>query len=129
MHITESFHPPNDVRLSHVQPGQLTFNWSSPDVQCDSVSYKIITSNCGRCPPVTTNTTVTCTSVVASGQVCTFVVQTVVCGNLTGNMSDPIYVILKGRGSHITLRLVHICQLISSVCSSNSSRYLCCSNI
>ena len=103
MHISEPFHPPNDVRLSHVQPGQLTFNWSSPDVQCDSLSYKIITLNCGRCPSVTTNTTVTCTSVVASGQVCTFVVQTVVCGNLTGNMSDPFYVILKGRGSHITL--------------------------
>ena len=94
--IIESFPPPSDVSLIHVQPGQLTFNWTSVDVLCDSVSYKIISSNCGRCPLVTTNTTVTCTNIVASGQVCIFAVQTVVCGNLTGNMSRPIYVILKG---------------------------------
>ena len=94
--IIESFAPPNEVRLIHIQPGQLTFNWTSVDVMCDSVSYKIISSNCGRCSPVTINTTVTCTDVVASGQVCIFVIQTVVCGNLTGNMSHPIYVILKG---------------------------------
>ena len=69
------------------------------DVLCDSVFYNIISSNCGRCPRATTNTTVTCTNVVVltSGQVCTFTVQTVVCGNLTGNMSHPVYVILKGR--------------------------------
>ena len=90
-----SFPPPNDVRLADVQPGQITFNWTSVDALCDSLSYNIISSNCGQCLLTTTNTTATCTGVVASGQVCTFIVQTVVCG-IIGILSHPTTVILKG---------------------------------
>lgn len=95
------------MHLIHVQPGQLTFNWTSVDAQCDTVSYNIISSNCGRCPTATANTTVTCTDIVivASMQVCTFIVQTVVCGNLTGNRSYPINVILKSMS--VRLNGVH----------------------
>jgi hypothetical protein len=90
-----SFPPPNDVRVVDVQPGRITFNWTSVDTECDSLSYNIISYNCGMCPFNTSNTSVTCTNVVALGQLCTFLVQTVVCGN-TGNPSRPTTVMLKG---------------------------------
>ena len=90
------FQSPNDIRLIQVQPGQITFNWTSVDAQCDSVSYNIISSNCGHCPSTTSNTNITCRDTVASGQVCTFIVQAVVCGNITGNQSSPTSVIMKG---------------------------------
>ena len=91
------YQPPNDVRLINVQPGQLIFNWTSVDPRCDSVSYNIISSNCGDCPPTTSNANVTCTDIqVASGQVCVLIVQPVVCGNIVGNQSSPTTVIIRG---------------------------------
>ena len=102
IHVSVSFPPPNDVRVVDVQPGQITFNWTSLDTECDSLSYNIISYNCGRCPSTTSNTSVTCTNVVALGQVCTILVQTVVCGN-TGILSQPTTVMLKG---------INYCQLI-----------------
>ena len=110
IHIaSESFSPPNDVRLINVQPGQITFSWTSVDALCDSISYNIISSNCGTCPITTTNTTATCTDVVASGQVCTFIVQTVVCGSIIGILSNPTTVILKGTCNVINA-IIHLSQ-------------------
>ena len=62
---------------------------------CSSLHYNILSSNCGSCPTTTTNTTVTCTDVLTDGGVCTFAVQTVVCGNILGNLSDTVQVHLK----------------------------------
>ena len=107
--------PPNDVRLINVQPGQITFNWTSADALCDSVSYNIIASNCGQCPPTTNNTTATCTYVVASGQVCTFIVQAVVCGTITGSQASPTTVIMEGELFSIMLLLFVITLFCSFV--------------
>ena len=57
----------------------------SPD--CPAIHYNILVSNCGSC---STHTTVTCTDIPTNGSQCTLAVQTVVCGNITGNISDPI---------------------------------------
>lgn len=92
----DPFTPPNDIRLVDVQPQQVTFNWTAVDMLCQMVVYKIFSFNCGRCPPESASTSVTCTDVIASGRVCTFNVQPVVCGNITGNLSNPVSVILKG---------------------------------
>ena len=94
------FPPPIDVQLIDVQPGRIAFNWTSVDAQCDSLSYNIISFNCGTCPSTTSNTSILCSGVVASGQVCTLIVRAVVCGN-TGNQSNPISVIMKGMISTI----------------------------
>ena len=91
-----SFPPPTDIRLVDIHPGQITFNWTDVAALCQSLYYNIISYNCGRCPSVTSNTTVTCTDVVASGQVCTLSIQTAVCDDVFGNLSNPISVILKG---------------------------------
>ena len=103
---TTPFQPPNDIRLIQVQPGQLTFNWTSIDAQCDSVSYSIISSNCGQCPSTTSSTNITCRDSVASGQVCSLIVQAVVCGNITGNQSSPTSVIMKGVLLYYSVRLL-----------------------
>ena len=121
MCIIAPFSSPNDVRLVDVQPGQMTFNWTSVDTECKSLAYKIISSNCGRCPATTHNTTVTCIDVVASGQVCTFIVQTEVCGNLTGNFSNAVSVTLKGTSSYHYHHYTNL-TICPSVCESGRSR-------
>lgn len=87
------------MQLIDVQVNRITFNWTSVDAQCDSVSYNIFSFNCGRCRITTSNTTVTCADAVFSGQVCTFNVQAIVCGNIVGNLSDPLSVIMKGKSN------------------------------
>ena len=73
---------------------QITFTWSSitTESDCSAVHYNILASNCGSCPTTTNHTTVICTDVSTNGSMCTFAVQTVVCGNITGNRSVPIRV-------------------------------------
>ena len=75
---------------------EVTFNWSKIHLNCMDVHphYTILSSNCGSCPTTTTNTTVTCTDVHYDDGVCTFAVQTVVCGNITqsGNWSGELHV-------------------------------------
>ena len=74
---------------------KLTFNWSPVGPNCLGIHYNILSSNSGSCPTTTTNTTVTCTDVPTDGTVCTFTVQTVVCGNIYGTMSHTVQVKLK----------------------------------
>ena len=74
----------------------LAFNWSSVTPDCPAIHYNILSSNCGSCPTTTTHTTVTCTDVPTDGSMCTFALETVVCGNVTGNLSDNVQGILKG---------------------------------
>ena len=73
---------------------ELTFSWSPVAPDCPAIHYNILASNCGSCPTTTNHTTVTCTDVPANDSVCTFAVQTVVCGNITGDTSGPISIIL-----------------------------------
>ena len=63
----------------------LTFSWTVPVLGCHDVIFNIQASNCGSCPTTTKYTSATCTDVPTDGSMCTFAVQTVVCGNITGN--------------------------------------------
>ena len=80
---------------------QVTFNWSPVAPDCP-VHYTILSSNCGSCPTTTTNTTVTCTDLPSDGGVCTFAVQTVPCGLISGEWTDNItlYLIPYEYGMH-----------------------------
>ena len=93
------FPPPTDVQLVDAQSRRISFNWTSVDAQCDSISYNITSINCGRCPTTTSNTTIICSDAHFSGQVCTLIVQAVVCGNIIGNLGIPISVIMKGNNN------------------------------
>ena len=89
------FSPPNKLWVSIVDLPlkQITFNWSPVAPDCPAVHYNILASNCGSCPTTTNNATLTCTDVPTDGIVCTFAIQTVVCGNITGSESEPISII------------------------------------
>ena len=73
---------------------QLTFKWSPVAPDCPAIHYNILTSNCGSCPTTTNHTNVTCTDIPTDGSTCTLAVQTVSCGYITGNASDPISITL-----------------------------------
>ena len=64
----------------------MTVDWSTspaaPD--CAAIHYNIEASNCGSCPTTTNHTNVTCSD-VHNNSVCTFAIQNVVCGNISGD--------------------------------------------
>ena len=96
-HHAEVLQPPIDIRWMVTNPGQLTFAWSPVQLECPGILYySIVASNCGSCPSTTTNTITVCTDEPSNDGLCKFALQTVICGNITGNLSDPVYVQQKG---------------------------------
>ena len=89
--------PPDNITLSLDNQGWLTFTWNEVASGCNVVHYRIIASNCGRCSATTVHTTVFCTDIPTDGSLCTFALQTVVCDNIAGNVSDPIHAVLRGE--------------------------------
>ena len=87
---------PDKIYIGKVgfHPNHLTFQWNSVATDCPVIHYNILASNCGSCPTTTNHTNVTCTEVPTNDSICTFAVQTVVCGNITSNISDPINITL-----------------------------------
>ena len=79
------------------------FAWDTVLTNCIAVYYRVITSNssCGQCPTTTSNTFITCTNPNTSGDTCRFSVQPVVCGNIHGNESKPLYVSPRGKHNNI----------------------------
>ena len=78
---------------------QLEFAWSPVATVCPAVyvHYNILASNCGSCPTTTNHTNVTCVDIPTDGSTCTFAVRVVICGNVTGNVSDEAQVVFKGK--------------------------------
>ena len=83
---------PNDVQLTRVDTGQLTFTWTPVNSNCPSINY-MATLDCGTCS-IPMGTTVNCSGLQLPG-VCSFTVQTMVCGQV-GAPSDPLTVTLRG---------------------------------
>ena len=96
--------PPTNIQLVRTSSEQLVFNWTAVDSDCSALHYSITTSNCGTCAN-TTERTVTSTvcsidlSAVADNTMqCSFGIQTVVCNNISGNLSTQVDVTLTGLG-------------------------------
>ena len=88
--------PPSEL-LIHISNDcssqELSFAWSPVGPDSPAIHYNILASNCGSCPTTTKHTNVTCTDVATNSSIlCSFAIQTVVCGNITGNISDPVRV-------------------------------------
>ena len=96
---TVPYPPPEDVQLLDANSTHLTFNWTSVSSNCPAISYQIVADNCGDCPNVTSDTTVTCDWSFTEENVCTFAVRTVVCDdiNIVGNQSQNVSFTLKGK--------------------------------
>lgn len=100
----ESFLPPTNVQLADANPRELTFTWTPPSQYCPSLTFNIITENCGTCQNTTSLTNTTCENYGLS-IVCTFMIQSVICGNLiSSNQNNPVTVNLNGMqyGSLVT---------------------------
>ena len=85
--------PPKKFSLALVMFGskKITFSWSPVAPDCPAVHYNnILSSNCGSCPTTTATNKVTCDVRNHPESLCTFAVQRVVCGNITGNVSEYI---------------------------------------
>ena len=96
--FADSFPPPKDIYVTEANASQLVFRWEPVEPLCEAVHYLINASNCGHCPNVINDSTVTCTgfSLDMYDQVCLFSVRTVVCGNIIRNESRSIQVTLRG---------------------------------
>ena len=81
-----------DLNLRHI-----TFSWTPVDPNCPTIHYDTIASNCGSCPTTTNHTNVTCTDIPTDGSTCVFAIRVVVCGNITGNVSDKAQGVFKGK--------------------------------
>ena len=116
---------PSNVWLDGIQPGYLAFSWNPVSLHCETLQYKILSTNCGIiCPSSTNHHTITCTptggrsTVQDGGCIFTFAVQTVVCGGTLGNTSDSVSVVLKGIVTEsINLLILAILIIASLSCS------------
>ena len=105
--------PPTYIDWSVDTVGNVTFKWTPVTSECFTSSYSILTSNCGSCPTTTAHTAVTCASLPSDGSLCTFAIQTVVCGNITGNTSDPVHItIMHWVNHHFVLLAITQCWLL-----------------
>ena len=83
------------IQLLSVNPSELLFNWNSVDSNCSSLQYSII-SDCGTCS-INLQTNISCNigQPTTTEDMCSFAIQSVLCDNITGNLSAPISVTLK----------------------------------
>ena len=91
---------PSNVSLVGATPNYLTFKWGSVTHSCSTLLYNITMTgpNCGTCPSIVSSTTTNCSiEPLQPGEVrvCTFRVQGVLCGNVSGP-SNEINVTLQG---------------------------------
>ena len=91
---------------------ELAFVWSPVAPDCPAIHYNILASNCGSCPTTTNHTNATCTDVPTNGSVCTFAVQTVACGNITGNESEPVSIIFDAMKSTGPTNVHHMTEIL-----------------
>ena len=105
--------PPNKLYISTANfvSRRLRFSWSPVASGCPVIHYNILASNCGSCPTTTNHTNVTCTDVPTENSVCTFAIQTVLCGSLVGDKSDPVIVTTtRAEGWYVSYNCIH-CRL------------------
>lgn len=107
---TEPFPPPTDVQLLEANHTHLSFNWSLVLLNCPSVQYHIVASNCGECPNTTTSNEVICTgnyvqNLIISRHQCSFAVQASVCNDsIVGDISTAVHVnVTQSTAVHVNV--------------------------
>ena len=103
--------PPDKIGISNADSSlrRLTFSWSPVAPDCPAIHYNILaSSNCSSCPTTTSDNNVTCTDIPPDYSECIFAVQTVVCGNITSNIINPIGV---NTGTCISANINTVCTI------------------
>ena len=98
--------------------------------------YHITSTNCGVCPNITSNTSVTCTDISVDGRTCLVVIQTKGDGNNSEHSeaaSTNLTIELQGKvweirvytstlcDSFVVIRIAVILPVYSSKCTSGDS--------
>ena len=101
---------------SDVKPGELTFRWNPPTVNCSALHYIVNSTGCGNCTDGfrTTSTSITCSvHAIATGRPsCRFAVRSVICSNISSSLSNQVDVLLKGMPNINSTLLFKIHQYI-----------------
>ena len=95
---TEPYPPPENLFVGDTGREILTFSWDP--INCHTLTYNIHPLNCGICSDLIIThpaMSVTCVNFTLDGRVCTFSVQTEVCGHIHGEMNKNISVTLLGK--------------------------------
>ena len=98
-----SLPPPNNITLSEVSKGQLTFSWSPETTNCPSLHYNINVTNCGKYSDSLKTTTlsfITCNISSTTPSICTLTFQTIVCGGILGTISKLVVHSIQGWYVH-----------------------------
>ena len=93
---TDPLPPPDSIGVQNIGPHSITFSWNK--ASCDTVDYNITSRGCGNCPTTANTTSVMCSDLIVNDTPteCHFAVQTVLCGNTTGNDIAVAILVLKG---------------------------------
>ena len=80
---------------------ELTFSWESinPKNVCSNLYYEPVT-NCSNCNVGYDSANCSISMITSNAKVCSFAVRTVICGNIAGNESEIMNIILKGLNLH-----------------------------
>ena len=109
----EPYPPPIYLRLAKANGKQLIFTWEPINHTSSCPSYYESLFNCSEC--AITSDSANCrlsTSIFTSdAKVCSFAVRTIVCGNILGNISETVNVILKGL-----ILCIHVCTYSHFYC-------------
>ena len=90
------FPPPTNVRLVRARPGELTFSWSPPPQMCPSLTFNVISNDCGVCQNNTGFSNTTCRDFTLPST-CTLTIESTICGTLASTTeSSPVIVKLDG---------------------------------
>ena len=78
------------------------FNWSRVDSNCSTLQYNVMSLNCDTCACTTPvrDTFTTCSvnlTLTLAGSPSQFLVQSIICNNISGNLSTQISVTLRGK--------------------------------
>ena len=98
--LTEPPTPPTNLTWEWTEGhSSITFTWSPSDSNCSNIHYNIKECGCGTCPNYSTVASITCSN-TSNGTLhtCSISLQTVICGNISGVWSNPVYLSMMGEG-------------------------------
>ena len=120
--------PPGDIQFIDLCNRQIVLTWSPVESTCALTYYSVISNctnvTCSSSSGATNLTTDSCPLLqqLTGVLVCSFNVESVVCGNLKGSLSSPAVVTLKGIKWSPVCIILYICILITSVDSASSDQ-------
>ena len=99
---TDPASPPSNISLSNVTPMHLMLSWNPSSSSCSSVSYIVYPMDGCYSSAFPHNTAIpktiiTYTNLSTVVKNCSISFQTVLCGNILGEMSNLVVLTLKGN--------------------------------